>query len=61
MQVEVRNQQELEEALEYGAEAILLDNMTPKEVKRAVERIQKMPPVIKRKAPATRAKSLDSH
>ncbi|MGD0682757.1 MAG: carboxylating nicotinate-nucleotide diphosphorylase [Terracidiphilus sp.] len=41
VQIEVRNTQELEEALEYGAEAILLDNMTPKEVKRAVERIRK--------------------
>jgi nicotinate-nucleotide pyrophosphorylase (carboxylating) len=30
----------LEEALEYGAEAILLDNMTPEEVKRSVERIR---------------------
>src|SRR5271157_933310 len=29
VQVEVRSAQELEEALEYGAEAILLDNMTP--------------------------------
>jgi nicotinate-nucleotide pyrophosphorylase (carboxylating) len=41
VQVEVRSVQELEEALEYGAEAILLDNMTPKEVKRAVERIRR--------------------
>src|SRR5208337_1366536 len=41
VQVEVRNPQELEEALQYGAEAILLDNMTPKDVKRAVERIRK--------------------
>ena len=41
VQVEVRSLQELEEALKYGAEAILLDNMTPKEVKRAVERIKK--------------------
>jgi len=41
VQVEVRTAQELEEALAYGAEAILLDNMTPKEVKRAVERIRK--------------------
>jgi nicotinate-nucleotide pyrophosphorylase (carboxylating) len=41
VQVEVRNPQELEEALEYSAEAILLDNMTPKEVKRAVQRIKK--------------------
>jgi nicotinate-nucleotide pyrophosphorylase (carboxylating) len=40
VQVEVRNPQELEEALEYGAEAILLDNMTPKEVKKAVARIR---------------------
>ncbi len=41
VQVEVRSVQELEEALEFGAEAILLDNMTPKEVKRAVERIRR--------------------
>ncbi len=41
VQVEVRSPQELEEALQYGAEAILLDNMTPKEVKRAVERIRR--------------------
>ncbi len=40
VQVEVRSAKELEEALEYGAEAILLDNMTPEEVKRSVERIR---------------------
>jgi len=39
IQVEVRDAQELEEALAFGAEAILLDNMTPEEVKRSVERI----------------------
>jgi nicotinate-nucleotide pyrophosphorylase (carboxylating) len=42
VQVEVRSKQELEDALQYGAEAILLDNMTPKEVKRAVERIRRV-------------------
>ncbi|HEV2484961.1 MAG TPA: carboxylating nicotinate-nucleotide diphosphorylase [Terracidiphilus sp.] len=41
VQVEVRTAKELEEALANGAEAILLDNMTPKDVKRAVERIRK--------------------
>jgi nicotinate-nucleotide pyrophosphorylase (carboxylating) len=41
VQVEVRTQSELEEALEIGAEAILLDNMTPAQVKTAVERIRK--------------------
>jgi nicotinate-nucleotide pyrophosphorylase (carboxylating) len=41
VQVEVRSAQELDEALQHGAEAILLDNMTPKEVKRAVERIRR--------------------
>jgi nicotinate-nucleotide pyrophosphorylase (carboxylating) len=41
VQVEVRSARELEEALEYGAEAILLDNMTPKQVKQSVERIKK--------------------
>jgi nicotinate-nucleotide pyrophosphorylase (carboxylating) len=34
----VRNLDELEEALTHGAEAVLLDNMSPEEVKRAVER-----------------------
>jgi nicotinate-nucleotide pyrophosphorylase (carboxylating) len=42
VQVEVRSALELEEALEYGAEAILLDNMTPEEVKRSVERIRQV-------------------
>ncbi len=42
VQVEVRSAQELEEALEYGAEAILFDNMTPKEVKRSMERIKQV-------------------
>ena len=41
VQVEVRTPQELEEALANGAEAILLDNMTPKQVKASVERIKK--------------------
>jgi nicotinate-nucleotide pyrophosphorylase (carboxylating) len=40
IQVEVRTPQELEEALEYGAEAILLDNMTPDQVRQSVERIK---------------------
>jgi len=40
VQVEVRSQQELKEALECGAEAILLDNMTPAEVRTSVERIR---------------------
>jgi nicotinate-nucleotide pyrophosphorylase (carboxylating) len=40
VQVEVRSRQELEDALQYGAEAILLDNMKPAEVKRSVTRIK---------------------
>jgi nicotinate-nucleotide pyrophosphorylase (carboxylating) len=40
VQVEVRNAKELEEAIECGAEAILLDNMTPEEVKSSVERVK---------------------
>ena len=40
VQVEVRSQQELEDALECGAEAILLDNMTPEQVHQSVERVQ---------------------
>ena len=38
IEVEVRTLQELDEALAYGAEAILLDNMSPEDVRRAVER-----------------------
>jgi nicotinate-nucleotide pyrophosphorylase (carboxylating) len=41
VEAEVRTQKELEEALEYGAEAILLDNMTPAQVQASVERIRK--------------------
>jgi nicotinate-nucleotide pyrophosphorylase (carboxylating) len=40
VQVEVRNAHELDEALAHGAEAILLDNMTPAEVRRSIERIK---------------------
>jgi nicotinate-nucleotide pyrophosphorylase (carboxylating) len=40
VQVEVRNGRELDEALEGGAEAILLDNMTPARVKDCIDRIK---------------------
>jgi nicotinate-nucleotide pyrophosphorylase (carboxylating) len=39
IEVEVRSLEELENALQYGAEAILLDNMSPEQVRRAVERV----------------------
>jgi len=42
IEVEVRSPLELEEALEYGAEAILLDNMPLGDVRRAVERVSQM-------------------
>ncbi len=38
IEIEVRSLAELEQALEHGAEAILLDNMSVEDVKRAVER-----------------------
>jgi nicotinate-nucleotide pyrophosphorylase (carboxylating) len=41
VQVEVRSAKELDEALQHGAEAILLDNLTPAEVKKSVDRIRK--------------------
>src|SRR5438477_2613387 len=41
LEVEVRNLAELEDALAYGAEAILLDNMPVSDVKTAVERCSK--------------------
>lgn len=36
VQIEVRNEAELREALDAGAESVLLDNMTPEEAKRCV-------------------------
>ena len=41
IEVEVRTLQELEDALQHGAEAILLDNMSVEEVRSAVERCAK--------------------
>jgi nicotinate-nucleotide pyrophosphorylase (carboxylating) len=41
VQVEVRTMSELEEALACGAEAVLLDNMTPDQVRGCVERIKR--------------------
>lgn len=41
IEVEVRSLAELEEALGFGAEAILLDNMTPQDVRSAVEHCSK--------------------
>jgi nicotinate-nucleotide pyrophosphorylase (carboxylating) len=37
VQIEVRNETELREALEAGADAVLLDNMTPEAAKRCVQ------------------------
>jgi nicotinate-nucleotide pyrophosphorylase (carboxylating) len=41
VQIEVRTMSELEEALECGAEAILLDNMSPAQARECVERVKK--------------------
>ena len=41
IEIEVRNFDELELAISSGAEAILLDNMNPEQVRRCVERVQK--------------------
>jgi nicotinate-nucleotide pyrophosphorylase (carboxylating) len=41
IEVEVRSHEEMEMALQHGAEAILLDNMTPEAVRAAVERVQR--------------------
>lgn len=40
IEVEVRTLEELEQAITHGAEAILLDNMTPDQVKACVERVK---------------------
>jgi nicotinate-nucleotide pyrophosphorylase (carboxylating) len=46
VQVEVRSQLELDQAIAGGAESILLDNMTPSQVKKAVKQIRRALPTI---------------
>jgi nicotinate-nucleotide pyrophosphorylase (carboxylating) len=46
IQVEVRTQTELDQAIASGAESILLDNMTPSEVKKAVKQIRAALPKV---------------
>ncbi len=41
VEVEVRNMQELEGALKYGADSILLDNMSPAQTREAVARVRR--------------------
>ena len=42
VQIEARDEAELREALEAGAEAVLLDNMTPEEARRCVQLARKL-------------------
>jgi nicotinate-nucleotide pyrophosphorylase (carboxylating) len=42
VEIEVRSLHELEAVLEHGAEAVLLDNMSPEDVRQAVERVGRM-------------------
>lgn len=44
IQIEVRDEQELREALSAGAESVLLDNMTPDEAKRCVDAARQLQP-----------------
>jgi nicotinate-nucleotide pyrophosphorylase (carboxylating) len=46
IQVEVRTEAELQQAIEGGAESILLDNMTPSQVKKAVKQIRATLPKV---------------
>ena len=41
VEIEARSLEELDQVLEHGAEAVLLDNMTPDQVRQAVERVRK--------------------
>ncbi len=41
IEIEVRSLEELEDALVAGAEAVLLDNMSPDDCRRAVQRVQR--------------------
>lgn len=42
IEIEVRSLEELEQVLERGAESVLLDNMTPDQVRQSVERVKKL-------------------
>lgn len=42
IEVEVRTLSDLDEALRYGAEAILMDHMSPEDVRTAVERVKSL-------------------
>jgi nicotinate-nucleotide pyrophosphorylase (carboxylating) len=42
VEIEVRSLDELEAVLEHGAEAVLLDNMSPEHVRQAVERVRQL-------------------
>jgi nicotinate-nucleotide pyrophosphorylase (carboxylating) len=42
VEIEVRSLHELEAVLEHGAEAVLLDNMPPEQVRQAVERVRRL-------------------
>jgi nicotinate-nucleotide pyrophosphorylase (carboxylating) len=42
IEVEVRSQDELKVALEHAAEAVLLDNMTPEQIRECVEYVSKL-------------------
>jgi nicotinate-nucleotide pyrophosphorylase (carboxylating) len=46
IEIEVRSLGELEVALQHGAEAVLLDNMTPEQVRQAVERMNQLEPPL---------------
>ena len=42
VEIEVRSLEEFDQALQHGAEAILLDNMTPEQVREAVARVARL-------------------
>jgi nicotinate-nucleotide pyrophosphorylase (carboxylating) len=46
IQVEVRTQTELDQAIAGGADSLLLDNMTPSQVKKAVKQIRRTLPKV---------------
>jgi nicotinate-nucleotide pyrophosphorylase (carboxylating) len=56
VQIEVRTPKELEDALQFGAEAVLLDNMTPDQVKTSVARIKEFVAALPEPAPEAPAR-----
>ena len=59
VEVEVRNREELEQALEAGADCVLLDNMTPELVRDSITLVRDSSTLVKHKTVGTEDRTAD--